>query len=227
MTGNLLDGHAGMVQSAGLRADDMSWQLKPAGLLIGRLSAALQLGQMDSIALSTKNEISADGIASYSLLTEQISLRDWSLQAPISALQKAAKLSYLPVQGSVQLNVVRLDLEKQDETLGFWPSELNGTVSVSDINWTLGNAVPLGKLSAALSSGEDQDIVVTISDSESASIDLRGQASLNRDRNYAAQFQLKPKSDTPISLVNQMKALGRTDKQAWYLIKNSGKLPGL
>ena len=225
LSGTVLNGQAGYVEAAGIRGKDLQWSIHASSLIIGRVSADVLLGQDDGVALASDIGTSAEGFVSYSLSGERMGVKDFRASAPISELQKAANVPFLPVAGQAELELQALDIQKLPEQGLLWPQQLDGSIRIQNLQWKLGRPVDLGTVSAQFSNGDDQQVILDINDSQAAKIDLSGQAQVSTDLNYSAQLKIKPKADTPAMLTNQLKALGRTDQQGYYAIKNSGKLP--
>lgn len=213
LSGTLFDGHAGYVQAQGVGADDVVWRLHPSSLLLGRVNADIEVS-LDSRDLRKDNAwLSAN--VSRSLFSDRIVARDVQAAAPISGLQKPLKLPYLPVDA-----VIRLDLERIVVS-GMAPQQIEGLAYVTQTQWKLGNAVSLGDYRIELTSDDDR-LVARLSDNDAAKVAIQGEAGMTAERAYSVDLQLKPKLDTPTSVANQMKALGRTDGQGWYRLRQNG-----
>lgn len=222
LSGSLLDGQAGYITVAGVSADDLHWRVKPLQLLTGSLGAQVAVSQQ-SKDLSQDNAWLRTQLR-FGLLNNSLKLTDLTAVAGLEALQKPLKISYLPLSGNLRLEMEELALELDDDVAP-WPSQLVGRIQLLDTQWKLGEAAAIGNFSAQLSQ-TDGVLLAQIEDSDEAKLSLRGQAELQADRSYSAQLQLKAKADTPTALSNQMKALGRTDAQGWYRLKQNGRLPG-
>lgn len=214
LDGTLLDGHAGYVRAQGIGADDVRWVLHPGSLLLGRVSADLEVS-MHSRDLDEDNAWLTARVAR-SLFGNTIVAREIQAAAPLSALQKPLKLPYLPVDAVIRLNLDEL------RVVDMAPERVEGLAYLTQTQWKLGQPVGLGDYRIALSTPEDA-VVATLSDSDTAKVSIQGQAELSAERAYALDIQLKPKLDTPTSVANQMKALGRTDAQGWYRIRQDGR----
>ena len=214
LSGTLLDGQAGHVHAQGIGADDVMWTLHPTSLLLGRVNADIQ-ASLDSRDLRKDNAwLSAN--VSRSLFSDRIVARDVQAAAPVSALQKPLKLPYLPVDAVIRLDLGRIVVD------GSAPQQIEGLAYLTQTQWKLGNAVALGDYRIELSTEDDQ-IVARLNDSEAGKVAIQGEAGITAERAYTVDLQLKPKLETPTSVANQMKALGRTDAQGWYRLRQSGK----
>lgn len=214
LDGTLLEGRAGYVSAQGIGADDLSWVLHPATLLLGRVSADVEVS-MHSRNIEKDNAWLTASV-SRSLFGNTIVARDVQAAAPLSALQKPLKLPYLPVDA-----VIRLNLEHA-RVVDMAPQQVQGQAYLTQTLWKLGQPVGLGDYRVDLSTPEGK-VVATLTDSEAAKVGIQGQAEVSPDRAYSVDIQLKPKLETPESVANQMKALGRTDAQGWYRIRQDGK----
>ena len=216
LTGSVLSGRAGEVHARGVAAKDLQWQLKPSRLLLGRLAADVR------VSASSKN-LSEDNAwlearVSKPLFGDTVKVRDVHAAVPLSALQGPLKIPFLPVDGQLLANLDEIQLS------GNMPTHIIGTIQLNNAIWKLGKPAAIGDFEATLST-ENGNIFANIAESDSAAISLIAAAQIKPDRSYSTDAQIKPKASTPTALANQIKTLGRTDKQGWYSLKQSGTLP--
>lgn len=223
--GRLLQGRAGQLSVRQQSIDDLSWSLSPWSLLLGRVTSSVQLSggpaplARDNVWLASELKLS--------LLSRQLELRDLRAAVNLEALQPLLKLSYLPLSGNLMLSLDELQIDlSQTQPLPL-PSHLSGRLSLQQVQWKLGKNAALGDFHAQLSSDEDGSLQASIGEPGNEFVALRGDAQIKPDRSYALNLQLKPTAKTPANVANQMKALGRTDKQGWYTLRRSAQLPGL
>lgn len=224
LSGTVLQGQAGQISARGMSAKDLHWRLQPAYLLLGKAASYVEISRSSEQLDQDNAWFRAD--VRYGLSGKHLQLREMKAAAGLKALQKPLNISYLPLAGTLQVTLDSLDLDLNAEPVP-WPLDVSGQVELHDSQWTLGKAASLGYFAAQIHAQDDGSVQLSIDDSPEAALALRGNANLASDLNYQAQLQIKPKKDTPSNVANQMKALGRTDSQGWYPIKQQGRLPGL
>lgn len=212
VSGRLLQGQIGAIETPQLMIEDLRWQLRPGSLLLARISADVEAspaGNWAQASLSTG--LLAPG--------ETVKVKDLRATASLENLKAPLKLPFLPVAGQLSAEISRLTL--RDQQL----SELDGSLRLGKVQWTLTRpAAELGQFLAELSM-EDDVLVASLADQD-AKLALSGDVRLNPDRSYLLDMRLKPKADTPAPVANNLKTLGRTDAQGWYRINQRGSLAG-
>lgn len=218
INGTVLSGSAQHVRAKGQDLAGVAWDINPLGLLLGRVNANLRLSSPADGSGAGKTWCSAD--VSLSLAGDHVWISNLSAETALSQIQDKLKIPYSPVDASLWLSLDELewDLSKQQAV------SISGSLAINQTQWKLGTPVSIGDYSAQIS-GEAGELTALISETDNSQIGLSGQlsASMNEQK-YEVDLKIKPKAGTAQNLVNQMKALGRTDQQGWYQIKQSGRI---
>lgn len=189
-------------------ATDIEWTLKPLGLLLAQLRYELHSG---------KPPLIVDGVISSGL--GGTTLYNVRATAELGALAALAGQAFLPMNGTVNLDLATLKLREQ------WPVNAEGSAGVSGVAWALGKEpVPLGDYDAQLRT-EGDEVIASIS-TRGGSVEISGDARVKSDRSYSYAFKLKPKADAPPMIANLMKQLGAPDAQGYYTLERKGQVAG-
>ncbi len=192
--GTFWSGSLHTVQFNGWQLSDTHWDLNPAGLLLGRLSARVT-------ARIAGSEIATD--ASISLFGT-ITVRDLEASGPISPI--AAKFN-LPVTGGrflVQLS----ELTVEDG----WPTSLIGFGRVAGvpINFMGGTGGPLGNYAVEFDAEtvpQDGRLTGAVSD-EGGPVEVGGNIVLMPPSNYELQLTLKALPGAPADITQAISLAG-------------------
>ena len=214
--GGLLDGGAARVRYQNTEVRELRWRVKPAALLTLKLAADIDIS-LNSRDLDQDNAWLSASIMK-PLLSSRIHVRDLHAAAASEQLQGLLKLAYLPVTAQLEARIDSLTLHHMK------PESITGEVVLSRSYWTLGKREPLGQFQALISTTDEGIIEAKIADAEDGRVDIDALAALQADGRYQLEARLKPKATTPTAVVNHMKGLGRTDRQGWYNIQQSGQI---
>ncbi len=213
--GRALAGRIENLRVGHVQLDELHWRIRWPALLGLQMHA-----DVESHLAATKPDRATGklhGQIRHGLFSESIRLLDLRGEASLSSLQPLLQLKYLPLDADLALNFSQIVLQDQRVLLA------QGEVQVNQASWTLGRPVEIGNYLARIET-EKEIIQVKMNDADDASVSLDLGASLDPDQSYRYSVALRPKLDTPASLVNQLKGLGRTDQQGWYRLEGSGKL---
>jgi general secretion pathway protein N len=207
ITGTLTHGMAAQARyGSQVLTSDVGWTLKPLSLLMAQLRYRLH---SDKAPLMLDGEISQGfGGTGFHRMRATGELR---------TLAAAAGQAFVPVNGTLDLDLVSLQLSDN------WPTSAEGVVQLNGVAWTLGKEpVPLGDYRAEVRSEGDQ-ITARIS-TTAGTVEIGGEAWLKTDRSYSYALKLKPRADAPPMITNLMKQLGTPDAQGFYALDRSGKV---
>lgn len=214
--GSLLEGGASRLRYQNTEVRDLRWRVKPASLLALKLSADIDIS-LQSRDLDQDNAWLSASVEK-PLLSSRVHVHDLHAAAASEQIQGLFKLAYLPVSAQLVARIDSLTLEDMK------PQSVTGEVLLSRSYWTLGKREPLGQYQALISTSAEGVVEARLADAEDARVDIDALAALQTDGRYEFEARLKPTASTPSAVVNHMKGLGRTDRQGWYSIKQSGQI---
>jgi hypothetical protein len=185
--GTIWNGHVRSININGWQLRDMRWELNPAALLLGRLSASIAFR-------GAGGEITVDASVSVS---GAISVRDLEAAGPIAPL--AAKFNLPASGGQYRLRLSALDITDA------WPTSLVGSGQVTGVPLNIlgGAGGPTGNYTVVFNAEtvpKDGRLSGTLSD-DGGPIEVDGNIVLTPPMNYAVQAQLKarPNASTEIT----------------------------
>lgn len=208
--GSLWRGGAEQLAWDGLPVGRMDWQLAHWPLLRGRLHAEVSLQQGDG---------HLQGQLRYPLKGEQLQLKDWRGQWPIQQL--AVQLPTLPValDGQLGLQLASLQLGP-----GGWPQALQGRLSWHQARLLMGEAIPLGDLSAELSRSDDGRLQAHIRD-HGGPLRIEAELSLQPGGRYRIDGRVGAAEGADARLPQTLALLGRADSDGMYPLVLQGNMP--
>ena len=209
VTGTLFHGTAGYASLPDGGIENLRWTLHPAALLLGRASAHISFD-------SDLDGFSAD--ISRSLLTGNTDVSDAHGNATAGWLARLGGYTFLPVSGSVQLNLNEASFNDALKV-----SALDGQVTLSKARWELLNPpIELGSVQTALDH-TDAGIRARIVDSQGP-LAAKGNATLSDARAYALDLQVRARAGADDRLKKMLMQLGKADSEGWHQIMQRGRL---
>ena len=204
--GTLRDGSVAMVLLRGQPlVDKLHWRLGLGELLLLRVGADLD----------SSGRLLLAGHVSKGFNT--VRAHDLRVAGPLKPLLAAVGQPFAPIDGQAQIDIARLKL------LGDWPSDVEGTLQIRGLAWTLAkDPLVLGDYEATFS--RDGNDVVALVHTLGGALDVAGDARAKADRSYELHLQLRPKPDAPPLLPNLLRSLGTPDAQGYYHLRREGKL---
>lgn len=194
MSGTLWNGNAQTVEVGGFQLRDVSWELHPLALLIGRLSLTLDAKWGNGYV---RGDVAAG-------VTGSLKVRDAQIAGPLAPVLKRMNLG--GSGGELAVDVVALDVEDD------WPTRLIGSVSVGRLPLSM-----LGVSGGALGNyglefdidevAADGAIPGVLSDS-GGPLELLGELRLTPPRNYTIQARIKARPDAPADLAQGLMLAG-------------------
>lgn len=206
LSGTVSEGAAAQVLVRNIPAvGDIHWKLQAWKLLLGKASFHISAGN---------NGLLVDGVASV-VPSGTASLENFRLNSPITALAASAGFPFVPVIGTIGVQVDSFKLRKG------WPSHADAVATVRGLSWKLGrNPVLLGDFQAVVSD-ETGGIRALISTLEGP-LEVSGEAHAKEDRSWDLHIQMKPRPNAPPELSNIVSNLGQADTQGWYHLRRKG-----
>ena len=208
--GTLWRGTVGSIDVSGWRLRDARWDLNPAALLIGRLSASVS-------ARAAGGEINADASVSVSGAMSVSSLEATGLIAPL------ATLFNLPVTGGRY----RLQLSALDITDN-WPTSLIGSVQVTDVPLNIMGSVggPTGNYAVVFDDEtvpEDGRLSGALSD-VGGPVEVGGSVELTPPGNYVVRAKVKARPGAPADIAQALTLVGPVGADGKREISIAGSL---
>ena len=202
--GSVWNGSAieGMAGDAYVR--NIAWQFKPASLLSGNL-AFVTTSNPASGSINTDVAVSSDGTLTLSSLSGNV---------PLDL-----------VHPTFQQSGIRGDITLQFETLVIRngvPVAATGSVTVADFFVRDLSSSRLGTFRADFQT-RDGTIIGSVEDMAGV-LDVTGSLSLHQDRSYTFIGQVAPTSNTPQSIVNQLRFLGSANERGQHEFRFEGQL---
>jgi general secretion pathway protein N len=204
ISGSIWRGSASEGMAGGAYIRDITWRLKPAGLLGGKL-AFETTSRPASGSMDTELAVGLDGSLTLSNLAGRV-----PLDLVHQAFQRAG------VSG---------DLSMQFETLVIrngLPVEANGTVTVASLFSPALSAGVLGDYRARF---ETADGVITGAvDDLSGALDVNGTVTILPDRTYSLVGDVASRPGAPPSIEQQLRVLGSPDARGFRQFRFEGQL---
>lgn len=208
VTGTVFDGRASYVSGPGGAIENLSWQLNPAALLIGRASADLDI---DSDLGGFSAHVSRS-------LFGQTTVENVIGSASAGWLAKLGGYTFLPLSGDVRVDIREAVF---DDALQF--EALDGEIRLANTRWQLFNPpVPLGRFTTALRRAED-GIALTLAESEGP-LALDGQLRIDQTRRYRMDVRMRARAGADERLAPMLEQLGKPGPDGWHRVTEQGRL---
>lgn len=210
--GTLWQGQASLVTIDQRQIEQVSWQLSPWGLLVGKADIDFKIG-------NRATPVSGKGSISWSF--SGLRANNIRFDLPDSFLLAGARLPFkTQIDGDVSLMVEILEQGKP------WCEQLSGKLFLNNTNVKNQYGVyPLGKISLGLSCLDGQLKIAT--DETQNVLGLTGSAILGESNLVKVSAKIKPTDAQPKDLREALSFLGRQDSQGYYPINYQGVVPGL
>ncbi|MFK3978442.1 type II secretion system protein N [Shewanella vesiculosa] len=210
--GTLWQGQASLVTIDKRQIEQVSWQLSPWGLLVGKADIDFKIG-------NRATPVSGKGSISWSF--SGLRANNIRFDLPDSFLLAGARLPFkTQIDGDVSLMVEILEQGKP------WCEQLSGKLFLNNTNVKNQYGVyPLGNISLELSCLDGQLKIAT--DETQNVLGLTGSAILGESNLVKVSAKIKPTDAQPKDLREALSFLGRQDSQGYYPINYQGVVPGL
>ena len=210
--GTLWQGQASLVTIDQRQIEQVSWQLSPWGLLVGKADIDFKIG-------NRATPVSGKGSISWSF--SGLRANNIRFDLPDSFLLAGARLPFkTQIDGDVSLMVEILEQGKP------WCEQLSGKLFLNNTNVKNQYGVyPLGNISLGLSCLDGQLKIAT--DETQNVLGLTGSAILGESNLVKVSAKIKPTDAQPKDLREALSFLGRQDSQGYYPINYQGVVPGL
>jgi hypothetical protein len=208
--GTLWNGYIHSLDINGWQLRDTSWNLNPAALLLGRLSASIVTSIADS-------EITANASIS---MSGAISVRNLEAAGPIFPI---AALFNLPVTGGrYQVQLSALDITDA------WPTSLVGSGRVTGVplNFRGDTSGPTGNYAVVFNAEtvpEDGQLSGTLSD-DGGPVEIGGKIVLTPPMNYELQAKVKARPGAPAEITQALTFAGAVGPDGRREISMAGSL---
>ena len=204
VSGSVWNGVAQDVNVNGVYIRDVSWQLRPLALLIGRVDADVEANLAGGF-VETRLSLGGGSL-------EVTDLRGSVALGSLSALVGIPGLA----------GVANATFERIEVSDGV-PVAADGSVEVADLLLPLVSRSPIGGFRAELFTRDDGGIAGSVEDTDGL-IDLAGSLELSASRAYTFIGQVAPKEGTPNNIRQQMRFLGSPNERGQYELRLEGQL---
>ena len=191
-SGTVWRGSAQEFSTNGVYLRNLEWRMHPLSLFTGNAVFDVS-GSPSSGFFESEVAVGASG---------SITLRDLSAALPLSMFERAAGVSGM--RGELSLQIERLKL------VNGRPEALDGSVNVADLLVPVLSRTPLGGYRADFFTQTD-GIIGSVEDTDGV-VDLAGRLQISRDKNYSFLGQIVPKAETPDSLLMRIRYLPEGDR---------------
>ncbi len=207
IAGTLWQGEIDRLEVGGHELRQVSWRLRPAELLLGRLA-------VDLYARLGGGYVQARVMRG---LSTEVALRDLNARLPMDAFLALAQVAALQLDGELLLNLERLELERG------LPVAAEGKIAWHGAASRFPQRVHLGNLQAQLAT-EGRDIIARLSDA-GGPLQLEGSLKLT-DGRYSLDIWLAARQRNS-ALARALRLLGRPDAKGRVRLTQSGALTDL
>lgn len=208
VSGTLLDGRAAYASLPHGALDNLHWQLHPSALLLGEISATVQV---DSDLGPISGEIHRGVLGGNSL-------DGVHGEATIGWLSDLAGYTFVPVSGRIALDLDHLAF---NDDLAI--SALDGRIQLTNSRWQLLDPpLDLGRFQVRLDHVDD-GVEARILDSQGP-LALTGGVQLSDNQRYDLDVKLRARAGAEARLKQILQHLGSPDSQGWYHVRERGSL---
>lgn len=207
VSGSIWHGMAATVtlRDESIEVSPLQWQLRPAALLTGRLSANIEAASANASLL---------GLASFSLGGD-VTLSDARVIAPLEGL--TTNLSIGQVFGQLDAGIQELVF------VAGWPQRLVGTIDVTSLSYPALGLPELGHFRLICSESADVSVYCDVGDT-GGPLEVTGSVILRPDGGYELTGVVKSRPTAPQQLVDGLRFLGQPDAYGYYPIEQTGSL---
>lgn len=177
LSGSVWNGSADEASFAGVYLSDVRWAFRPARLLRGALSFAVQASPASGF-IEAQVEVGVTGV---------LTIRELTASLPLELLRGVTRNPGLAGSLSVELDEARLD--------GRVPVAGQGTFRVANLVVPQLHAASIGGYRGALET-QDAGVLLTYEDSDGL-IDIEGRIDIQADGNFRHTARLQAKANTP------------------------------
>ncbi|RJS91763.1 type II secretion system protein N [Salinisphaera sp. Q1T1-3] len=209
VTGTVFNGEAAYVSLPDGGIDNVSWRIRPASLLLGRVTSDIKL----STDLGNLSATYTRTLLGYNRIA------DLSGEATLGWAARLGGYTFVPTSGRLAADIDRLDF---DDDLDI--TTLAGHVNITNTRYELLNpALALGRFDVDLASMDDNGIRATITDSRGP-LALTGHADVTANQRYQLDVRLRARAGADDRLKRVLSQLGKPGPDGWYDINERGRL---
>ena len=209
VSGSIWNGRANASQLNGLTFTSLRWQVRPASLLLGRLSLDMQ---------ATRDDGYINGRVS--LRTGQrIDIADLRMALPIHALRGFAGALAANWQGTLQAQFAELSLERG------WPRRARGSIDAQNLSGPARQPTAIGGYRVTFDSADktsNGDLSGQVASQDDAPVDVAGVLRIQANRQYFIEAQIGTRANTPASILQALQYLGPPNPQGRRTFSLSG-----
>jgi len=207
VTGTALSGRAARVLVGGAAIEDVRWQFRLAPLLLGRIGADASLATEAGTLRATVSR----GLGG------RVRLTDVNGPLPLERAGRLAGFSYLPLSGTVTLDLQRIEFDGRTLVVAA------GRASLRNARWQLLRPpAPLGTHTVEIGNAENAINAEVIDTQGPIAVD--GLARLDPSGRYRLDLTLRPRAGADQRLRGLLSQLGQPDDQGRQRIRASGRL---
>lgn len=208
VSGTLLDGRAAYASLPHGALDNLHWQVHPGALLLGEISATVQV---DSDLGHISGQITRGVLGGNKI-------DDVHGEATIGWLSDLAGYTFVPLSGRIALD---LDHAAFNDNLKV--TALDGRIQLTNSRWQLLDPpLDLGRFRAGLER-VDEGVKARMLDSHGP-LALTGSIQLSDDQHYELDVKLRARTGADTRLEPMLQQLGSPDSQGWYHVRERGSL---
>lgn len=204
VAGSLWSGYCSGLRVRGVALGDLTWQLRPARLLLGKLAAHVDLEHPPATSARADVEIGLGGTVEAQNLTALLPLDPVLLQGIPPTLS----------------GTLHLDLADARITSKGVVSRLKGRIEASDLVDRSGYVTPLGSFTVTFPGGTGEP-TGTVQD-VGGPLAVLGELHLTPQPGYALSGYVTPRQSATPALINAIQFLGSPDAQGRRLFALSG-----
>lgn len=205
ISGSIWSGRIGTVVYDDHALGSLSWHLKPLPLLLGHLALSYELDASDG-TIAGAAVISRSGVE----------VRNLSGRLPVANLMAFNTALPFGAGGAVAFNIAQARLPARGA-----PSA-TGTLVWNRATLLANQPIPLGDLKLALRPQPKGGIDGTVSDA-GGPLQINGTATLDANRSYHLDLQLRARPGAGPPLSNALSMLGRPDPRGTYTLRYNGR----
>lgn len=205
LQGTLWQGQARRLQVRGFNLGEVTWEIRPYALLLGRIQADVSMSRTD---LQGRGSV-ARGLTGYHIL-------DARLQGDERFLAPFAADYGVTVDGRIEADIDELAFNDDG------PQAADGMIAWREARLLNPSALVLGNVNVTLN--QEGDTAVAELRNTGDELRLNGDAQLQSGWNYNARLQIAPTPATPKQVRDALPFLGQPDARGAVIINQQGKL---
>lgn len=204
ISGSVWRGKAAQGTAAGVYLADINWRYRPLALLRGKLEFASN-GKLASGFFEAKVAVGVGGSVTLSDLNGALTLETLAGVLPLAG-----------IEGDVSAQFEKIVVDNGV------PVEATGTLNIANLISRYLSPMRLGDYRAEFQTRDDG--IAGIVESTSGVLEVSGNITLGRDRNYTFLGKVAAKPTAPINIAQQLQLLGSPDSDGMREFRIEGQL---